>query len=155
MSAVQWVTIGAAVAAGVSSGTTYAFSSFVMRGLDRLPQVDAIRAMQSINEAAIHPAFLGVFIGTGPALIALSAWRSLLDRPDGLVLVATGIYVVGVIGVTVLGNVPMNEALGRVVALDAPSGVWAKYSGPWTGLNHLRTLAAAVSAALLIASVAR
>ena len=45
-------------------GVFFAFSSFVMKALARMPSSEGIAAMQSINVVVINPAFLGAFIGT-------------------------------------------------------------------------------------------
>jgi uncharacterized membrane protein len=46
------------------AGTFFAFSTFVMRALAKLPAREGIGAMQSINLVVINPLFLGAFIGT-------------------------------------------------------------------------------------------
>lgn len=155
MTAIQAATIVAAVAAGISSGTTYTFSTFVMRALDRLPQTEAIEAMQSINVQAINPLFLVVFIGTGPFLVALAVAQTLAGQSDALFWAAAVVYILGVIVVTAGGNVPLNDRLATVVATTAEAGTWRAYSSPWTMLNHLRTAAAASSSLILVYSLTR
>ncbi len=145
--------IALATSAGVASGTTYAFSTFVMRGLGRLSEADAIRAMQAINETAISGAFLAVLVGTGPALGLYAAARASLGTGSGWLWSAAAVFVVGVVGVTVAGNVPLNEALDRVVADQAAPGTWQAYARPWLRYNHLRTAMAAASCALVITSL--
>ena len=43
------VTIGSAIGSGVAGGVFFAFSTFIMRALDRLPPNQGLAAMQSIN----------------------------------------------------------------------------------------------------------
>ncbi len=50
-------------------GVFFAFSSFVMKALARVPSSEGIGAMQSINVDVINPSFLGAFMGT--ALLSL------------------------------------------------------------------------------------
>ena len=57
-------------------GVFFAFSSFVMKALARVPSSEGIAAMQSINVVVINPSFLGAFLGTallslGVAVLAL------------------------------------------------------------------------------------
>lgn len=155
MNAIQAATIFAAVAAGVSSGTTYTFSTFVMRALDRLPQTEAIQAMQSINVQAINPWFLAVFVGTAPALVALAVVSTLNEGFDVYLWASAAIYLFGVGAVTGAGNVPLNESLEAVSAATATEGTWVAYSRPWTMLNHVRSAAAALASLILVYSLTR
>ena len=49
----------------------FAFSSFVLPALSRLPAPQAISAMQSVNVTAVRPAFLSVLFGTGAVCLVL------------------------------------------------------------------------------------
>jgi uncharacterized membrane protein len=132
-------------------GIFYAFSSFVMKALARVPPVEGIAAMQSINVVVINPSFLGAFVGTavlslGLGGLAVAGW----GRPWALFFLGGAIlYLVGTFLVTGLGNVPLNNQLAAVAATDPGAlEVWEHYLNRWTLLNHVRT-AAAVAAALL------
>ncbi|MDG1482607.1 MAG: DUF1772 domain-containing protein [Myxococcota bacterium] len=138
-----------AVAAGVSSGMMLAFSAGTMRGLSRLPEAEAVRAMQAINVSVINPLFLGVFIGTGPLLVALSGIDLYGGSPNRYLLAATLVYVVGVVAVTILGNVPLNDRLAAVDTTTMGPGTWDGYAGAWLRYNHTRALAGAVASGLL------
>jgi len=65
------------------------------------------------------------------------------------------IYLVGMFAVTVVFNVPLNDALA---ATDPASGdakvLWARYLSAWTLWNHVRTVASTVASALFIAAIA-
>ena len=61
--------IVSALGCGLTAGVLFAFSSFIMNALARLPPAQGIAAMQSINITVINPAFFGVFFGT--ALLCL------------------------------------------------------------------------------------
>ena len=76
------LTIIAAVGAGVSAGVFFAFSTFVMKALGRLPTAQAISAMKAINKAAPTPLFMLALFGTAAVCIALSvvALRNLDQR---------------------------------------------------------------------------
>jgi len=119
------LTLVAAVGTGLVAGIFFAFSSFVMRALDRLPAAQGIAAMQSINVAVINPLFMTTFLGTGAAcalLVALSLWD--WHRPGSGFLLSGGLlYLVGTILVTIAFNVPRNEALAHIdpASADAPA----------------------------------
>ena len=58
------------------------------------------------------------------------------------------LYFVGTFLVTMLFNVPRNNALA-VVAPPSPEGarLWLSYLSSWTAWNHVRTIAALAAAA--------
>jgi len=151
------LTLLTALGAGVIGGVFYAFSTFVMRALRRRPAAEAVAAMQAINVAVITPAFLGLFLG-GAAASAAIVVRALLrwHTPGSAWLLAGGLlYFAGTFGVTMLFNVPLNNALENISpdAPDAPEQ-WARYAARWTLWNHVRTAAAiAATAALMLALV--
>lgn len=59
-------------------------------------------------------------------------------------VLAAGLYLVGVLGVTGVVNVPLNDAL------DAGRVAWADYRVRWTRWNHVRLVAGTGSLALLL-----
>jgi uncharacterized membrane protein len=130
----------------LAAGVFFAFSSFVMPALGRLPAPQGIAAMQSINRAAV-PAL---------ACLALALWVLVSpgDAPEGLVLAGGAAYVVGNIVVTMVGNVPLNGALDAVDP-DSAEGeaFWRQYLMRWTSLNHVRTVTAVLAAGLLMAAL--
>jgi len=64
------------------------------------------------------------------------------------------VYLVGVIGVTITRNVPLNDRLAAVDA-SGPEGaaVWDDYLRRWTLWNHVRTVGALVSFGLFVLAV--
>lgn len=151
-------TLATAVATGVMAGVFFAFSSFVMPGLRRLPADAAITAMQAINAAALGRVFLGVLFGTALACVLLGGAVIATWHVPGSALRLAGClaYLIGAIAVTGVANVPRNEALDAIdpATLDAAS-TWARYVAEWTAYNHVRALAStAASAALVLAFAA-
>jgi len=137
--------LGSALIAGVF----FAFSSFVMKALARVPSHEGVAAMHSINVAVLNRSFLGVFMGTTAislvvAVLAIMAWSS----PSApYFLAGASLYVVGTFLVTGLGNVPLNDQLAAVSATDPRAvAVWEHYLDRWTLLNTIRTVAAAAAA---------
>jgi uncharacterized membrane protein len=145
------LTIGTAVGSGLVAGVLFGFSSFVMRALDRLPAAEAVAAMQSINREAPTPLFMAALLGTGATATALgiSALTRLEEPVARLQLAGSALYLAAVV-ITAVYHVPRNDALASVDARGvAAAAEWARYSGPWTGWNHVRTLAALGGATLL------
>ena len=116
------LTLFSAIGCGLVAGIFFAFSTFVMKALARLPAPQAIAAMQSINGAVINPLFLSAFLGTGAscALLIVAALRAWKRPSAGYLLAGSLLYLAGTIGVTMLCNVPRNNALDAV-DLPAPA----------------------------------
>src|SRR4026209_599360 len=76
-----------AVGAGLAGGVSFAFSSFVMPALRRLPSEQGIAAMQSLNKQAPTPVFMTLLLGNA-ALSAGLGVHALLNRdePQALLL---------------------------------------------------------------------
>ena len=144
------MTTVAAIACAVVGGVFFAFSSFVMAALRRLPPAQGIAALQSINVVAVTPVFMTALFGAAALCVAPA-----IADPSGPVLAAAATYVLGVLGVTMAYNVPRNNAVARLDSCDpgAPAA-WARYAREWTAANHLRTLAGIAAAALLCAELA-
>jgi uncharacterized membrane protein len=149
----QFVTLLAALGCGLIAGVFYAFSTFVMKALGKLPPAQGVAAMQSINVVVINPWFMTAFFGTA-AICLVMMIASVLRWPEpGTLysLVGSVLYLVGTIWVTMRFNVPRNNALAAIdPATPAAAPVWASYLATWTIWNHVRTLAAFVASALFI-----
>ena len=59
------LTFAGVLGSGLVAGVFFAFSSFVMRALGRLPESDGIAAMKAINVTVLNPGFFLAFFGTG------------------------------------------------------------------------------------------
>lgn len=139
------LTLVAVLGCGLIAGVFFAFSSFVMRALGRLPPAEGMAAMQSINVVVLNPAFLGVFMGTAAACLAVAVLALLRWSQPGSAWLLTGglLYLVGTFLVTIAFNVPRNDALAAVAATAPEAGpLWAGYLVSWTAWNHVRTAAA-------------
>lgn len=139
--------IAAALGCGLVAGIFYAFSTFVMRALARLPAEQGVAAMQAINAAVLNPLFFLAFFGTAAICAGLAAWLLLAWPAAGAAcgLAGSALYLAGTIGVTMRFNVPLN------LALDAEGvGLWPRYCTVWTRWNHLRTAAALAASVLFV-----
>jgi hypothetical protein len=65
------VTSAAAAGAACTGGALYAFSSFVMPALARLPAAQGVAAMQSLNVTAVRAPFMLAFTGTAALSVAV------------------------------------------------------------------------------------
>lgn len=134
-------------------GVFFAFSSFVMKALARVPSPEGIAAMQSINVVVINPSFLGAFMGTALLSVGVVVLMLVNHSHPATIFFLGGalVYFAGTFLVTIVGNVPLNDQLAAVSATDPGSiKIWTHYLDRWTTWNHVRT-AAAMLAALLFA----
>jgi uncharacterized membrane protein len=141
----------AVIGCGLVAGIFFAFSSFVMAALGRLPSDHGVAAMNAINVTVINPGFFLAFFGTAfVCLAAVAAWAFSWQPTGGaLVVAAAVIYLVGCIGVTMLRNVPLNNALAAVApATPEAAALWTRYLDEWTRWNTVRTAASGLSAML-------
>ena len=155
-SALTAVTIVAAVGCGLVGGVFFAFSTFVMEALRRRPAAEGIAAMQSINVTVLTPLFMGALFGTAIACAVVAAWGVVDWHGSSPLLLAGGTtYVVGNIVVTMLFNVPRNDALAALAGpSDADAAYWQRYLAEWTAWNHVRTVTALAASALFVVATA-
>ena len=145
-------TLIAALGCGLMAGGFFAFSTFVMKALARIPEGEGIAAMQSINRSVINPWFILVFLGTAGicaflASVAVVRWGT---QREQYLLAGSALYIVGTVLVTLVFNVPKNNELAKIGSAD-PRGLvlWRRYLSTWTAWNHVRTAAALAAAVCL------
>ena len=142
------LTFMSALGSGLIAGVFFIFSVAIMRALERV--AGGMAAMQSINIVILNPMFLGVFMGTALLCVGVAIASVLRWPPPGSTWLIAGalFYLIGSIGITIVLNVPMNNAL---VAADpgTPEGqkIWSDYLSNWTFWNHVRTVASLISSA--------
>ena len=147
------LTLAGAVGCGLIAGVFFAFSTFVMKALSRIPPAHGIAAMQSINVVVINPWFMTAFLGTSVVCVALSVASILTWGQPAAFFELTGSlsYLLGTFLVTIVFNVPRNNALAAAnPASDDGGRLWAGYLTSWTAWNHVRTAAALLAMVLLI-----
>ncbi len=146
--AIKFLLVLVTLFTGMIAGLFYAYSCSVNLGLGRLSDPEYLKAMQSINRAILNPWFFTSFFGV-LLLLPISAWFT-YGRFDHsvfyLVIAALAICAIGVFGVTVFGNVPLNEALDKIdlgsITMEEIKRQRKIFENPWNRLNLIRTLAA-------------
>jgi uncharacterized membrane protein len=147
----------AAIGCGLMAGLYFAFSTFIMGALGRIDQASGIAAMNAINVDIVRSLFMPLFFGTtlvSAILAVLAVFR--LGEPGAVAMLAGGVvYLMGMFVVTMMFNVPLNNALAAAdpASADAAS-LWARYLKDWTFWNHVRTVASTAACALFIAAIA-
>jgi uncharacterized membrane protein len=146
-----------AIGCGLLAGLYFAFSTFIMTALGRIGQASGIAAMNAINVTIVQSLFMPIFLGTtvtGAALAAIALLR--WSEPGAIAMVAGGVlYVLGMFMVTMIFNVPLNNALAAAdPASQEAAALWARYLTDWTFWNHVRTVSSTAACALFIAAIA-
>lgn len=149
---------GTLSSSGLIAGLLYGWTVSVIPGLRRIPDVTYVTTMQSINRAIINPAFIVPFMGLPVGLTkdAISRFRDGDTRRGWLMSAAAATYAIGVLGVTLGRNVPLNNAL-EVFDLNSASETAIatrrnRYESSWNRWHYLRTVAGAASFALAAAA---
>lgn len=143
--------LSAVLGCGLVAGVFFAFSTFVMSALARLPAQQGIAAMQAINITAINLLFMGLLFGTAGVCLLTVVLSFLQPQPGSGYLILGGlIYLIGTILVTIFANVPLNDQLA-LMSSDSLDGVkfWNTYQIRWSIWNHVRTVTSLVAAILL------
>ncbi|MEP7113405.1 MAG: anthrone oxygenase family protein [Ilumatobacteraceae bacterium] len=151
------ITTAAAVGSGLAGGVFFAFSSFVMPALRRLPSGQGIAAMQSINKQAPTPVFMTLLLGT-TALSAGLGIHALLHRDEeqAVWLAGGSLSYLASIVLTAAFHIPRNDTLAKLKPDTVESArYWTTYLSQWTAGNHARTLTCAASAILFTVAARR
>jgi uncharacterized membrane protein len=140
----------------LTAGTFFAYSISVNGGLHRLKDGEYIRAMQSINVVIQNPLFFLVFIGP-IVLLPLVAFMHGVGSSQFLDLIAASVvYIVGSFGLTIFGNVPLNDKLAKVDSEHIGDAELAKarvaFEKPWNLLHEIRTVASVIALALVLSA---
>ena len=151
------VMLGAVTFSGLSAGFFFAWSVSVIPGTLKVGDTTYLETMQSINRAILNPAFFAVFFGSLLLLAAASFYEIQGNKlVFWLMLSSTIVYLVGTIGVTGMGNVPLNNELDVLKLSEQTPSKLAEfrkyYESNWNRLHQIRTLCAL--AAFLLAALA-
>jgi len=142
----------AAVGSALIAGVFFAFSTFVMTALFRLPVEQGVAAMQSINRVILGSLFMPVFFGTaGCCAVCVLAWFLQWGGVDRItILIGSALYLIGTFLGTIVFNVPLNNELASLDSKSAAATeTWRRYARSWTLWNHVRTVAALAAAIAL------
>jgi uncharacterized membrane protein len=145
-----------AIGCGVMAGIYFAFSTFIMTALDRAGPVPGTLAFNSINVTILQSLFMPLFwvttlVSLVLAVVGFAHWR----EPGGLTVAAAGvIYFLGMFGVTMFFNVPLNNALAAADPATADGvAMWSRFVKEWTPWNHVRTVTSLIASILFMLAI--
>lgn len=153
VSALLWFSI---VACGLLAGVYFTFSAFAMTAFARTGAAAGVAAMTSINRVILHSLFMPLFFGSSLSSLALAILGGLhWGQPGACAALAGGaIYFTGMFVVTMIFNVPRNNALDASdPQTEGGQALWAQYLTQWTAWNHVRTLASTAAMILFVVAL--
>lgn len=140
----------------IVGGIFWAFSDFIMKALLRADSASGIEVMQQINKTVLGTQFVaGILLIPAFALgLAVYAFGTMTGLPLLMVVLAAPVFMASVFIVTLAGNVPMNNRLGRLEPTSREGAdYWEQYGIRWTRLNHIRAIGSLVTALLYCVAV--
>ena len=137
------------ISCGLVAGVFLTFSDLVMKSLAAPRPAGGIECMQVINRKVFKTVFMVLLLGMSalaPLLVGY-AYFYVSGPASSWVIAGGAIYLVGVLLVTLIFNVPMNQ---RLDALDFSgsevASYWKTYVPNWSFWNHVRTISSGASA---------
>ena len=152
------VLFGSVILTGLSAGFFYAWQVSVIPGTQKVVDGTYLETMQSINRAILNPAFFIVFFGT-VMLLSIASINEFNGNRTAfwLMLSASITYLIGTVGVTGLGNVPLNDQLDVMklaeVGHDKIAEFRTFYESNWNRLHTIRTVFAVISFVLSVLAI--
>jgi uncharacterized membrane protein len=144
---------------GLVAGLFYGYQCSVNKGLGNLTGTEYLKGFQSINRAIQNPVFFLSFIGSiiFLAVAAILSYRSGQIHTFYFLLAAFIIHLLGVFGITLFGNVPLNERLDAFDIANASEAAITEmrdsFETPWNRLHRIRTAFSIVAFLLSILSL--
>lgn len=150
-----WLTVAAAIGAGVSAGAFFAFSAIVMPALRQLPPEQGIAAMQATNRTAVMAPFMLAMFGTTVLCVVLAVRAATIWRSPAAPWLFGGAvaFVLATVIITGAGNLPVSDSIDLLQVSGATAAArWDELYSQWTWWNHLRTfIAVGATGALALA----
>lgn len=157
MSVKTIVLVCATITTGLIAGLFFGYQVSIIPAFKSLSSEEYIAAMQAINvtiqqDVFFECAFLGSAIFLLAALILLRSKIGSLQYT--LLILATILYLIGVLGITIGANVPLNDMLALFpLQSSAPQQVVstrAAFENQWNAWHLIRTIASVCSLILLV-----
>ena len=140
---------------GLSAGLCFTWTNTITTGIGNLDNYGYLSAFQQMNRSILNPTFFIVFFG--PSFLGVINLYVFKDEPNSLfwlLILATVIYFLGVVIVTMFGNVPLNDILNKTDLITASSEdlktLRNTFEVKWNRLHLIRAISSISSFLLLI-----
>lgn len=146
------------VVTGLSAGLCFTWANAITPGIGRLDDLGFLQAFQQMNRIILNPLFIIVFFG--PVILFplnMYLFKGSSNTAIWLLLAAGVLYFLGVVLVTIFGNVPLNEMLNKINLASSSlleiEQLRDKFEVKWNRLHLIRTITSIVSFILLLFSI--
>lgn len=154
MNAKQIVLILAVLTTSLLTGIFFGFEVAINPAFARLEDAPYLLAMQAINDVIVNPVFIFVFLGVAVFLPVAALQQH--GRRKRLLWIAAALYIVGVLAITSVCNVPLNDTLAKVqvagTSADQLKAARKSFAEPWNRWHTIRTIAGIVATVVAIAA---
>ena len=129
---------------GLMAGIFFTWSNAVKPGLGKLSDIEYLRALQSMNRVILNNAFKLIFLGAiiTVALVPVFYFNLYPKNIFWLFILTLIIYWVGVFGVTISGNIPLNEILDKTnlesISQEEIKALRTRIEVKWNNFNFIR-----------------
>ena len=143
---------------GLMAGIFFTWSNAVKPGIGKLGDIEYLRALQSMNRVILNNAFKIIFLGAiiAVALVPVFYFNLYPKNIFWLFVFTLVIYWIGVFGVTVSGNIPLNEILDKTnlesINAEEIKALRKGIEVKWNNLNLIRSISSGITFLLLIVS---
>ena len=148
----------AIILTGLMAGIFFTWSNAVKPGIGKLSDIEYLRALQSMNRVILNNAFRIIFLGAiiAVALVPVFYFNLYPKNIFWLFVFTLVIYWIGVFGVTVSGNIPLNEILDKTnlesITLEEIKTLRKSIELKWNNYNLIRCISSGITFILLIVS---
>lgn len=143
---------------GLMAGIFFTWSNAVKPGIGKLSDIEYLRALQSMNRVILNNAFKIIFLGAIIAVVLVPVFYFNLYPKNifWLFVFTLIIYWIGVFGVTVSGNIPLNEILDKTnlesITSEEIKTLRKSIEIKWNNFNLIRCISSGITFILLIVS---
>ena len=143
---------------GLMAGIFFTWSNAVKPGIGKLGDIEYLRALQSMNRVILNNAFRIIFLGAiiAVALVPVFYFNLYPKNIFWLFVFTLVIYWIGVFGVTVSGNIPLNEILDKTnlesITSEEIKTLRKSIEVKWNNFNLIRCISSAITFLILIVS---
>ena len=143
---------------GLMAGIFFTWSNAVKPCIGKLSDIEYLTALQSMNRVILNNAFKIIFLGSIIAVALVPVFYfNLYPKNIFLLFVFTlVIYWIGVFGVTVSGNIPLNEILDKTnlesITSEEIKTLRKSIEVKWNNFNIIRCISSAITFLILIIS---
>lgn len=143
---------------GLMAGIFFTWSNAVKPGIGKLSDLEYLKALQSMNRVILNNTFKIIFGGAIITTDLLPAFYFNLYQNNviWIFILILFIYWIGAFGVTVIGNIPLNELLDKTsldsISLEEAKVLRTSIEVKWNNLNLIRSISSVVSFVLLVVS---